>query len=95
MFENQDRKASAFINRNHMKSLRADGKSPLYSPVHHYKVKTHDDMWMERKQMSNTMGDTFFKRSERHRGNPDYSPKHVGMPWAVSDACDYVRPSAV
>jgi hypothetical protein len=26
--------------------------------------------------------------------NPDYQPTHVGMPWAIQDACDYVRPSA-
>ena len=41
------------------------------------------------------MGDTFYRRSQRYRENPDYSPKHVGATWAVSDACDYVRPSAM
>ena len=44
--------------------------------------------------MTNTVGDNFFKRSQRYRENPDYSPKHINLNWAVSDACDYVKPSA-
>jgi hypothetical protein len=57
-------------------------------------VKTNDDYWKERKNMTITQGDNFFKKSERYKENPDFSPKHVGMPWAISDACDYVRPNA-
>ena len=79
--------SNIFINRN-----RSQGN--YYGPTYNYKIKTHDDFWNERKKMSNTIGDTFFKRSERYRENPDYSPKHVGMPWTVVDASDYVKPNS-
>lgn len=66
----------------------------MYSPVFNYKEKSQNELWNERKKLTETVGDHFFKRSQRYRENPDYSPKHVGATWAVSDACDYVRPSA-
>ena len=43
--------------------------------------------------MTLNLGDNFFKTSERYRENPDYSPKHVGMPWTCFDASDFVRPT--
>lgn len=79
--------ANIFINRNHE-------KSKYYSPVYRFKERTQDDLWNERKKMTQTMGDNFWRQSERYRENPDYSPKHVGATWATSDACDYVRPNA-
>ena len=45
--------------------------------------------------MTHTVGDGFFKKSERYKLNPEFSPKHVGMPWAVCDASDFVKPSAI
>lgn len=87
--------ANIFVNRNmHVQGLRNNDKNLMYSPVYNYKEKTHNDLWKERKMLTQTVGDTFFRRSQRYRENPDYSPKHVGATWAVSDACDYVRPSA-
>lgn len=78
--------ANTFINRN-------GPKNSFYSPVFEYKNKSNDEYWQERKKLTLTQGDNFFKRSERYRENPDFSPKHVGMPWTMMDACDYVRPS--
>jgi len=66
-----------------------------YDPVHNYKVKGHHDYWHERKEISTKTGDSFFKRSERYKANPDFAPTHVGMPWSIVDASDYVRPSAL
>lgn len=80
--------ANTYIYRN-------GPKSNFYSPNFEYKNKTNEDYWNERKKLTMTMGDTFFKRSERYKENPDFSPRHVGMPWSIVDACDYVRPSAV
>jgi hypothetical protein len=79
--------SNIFFNRNGV-------KSNFYSPLFEYKVKTNDDYWKERKNVTISNGDNFFKRSQRYRENPDFSPDHVGMPWAIMDACDYVRPSA-
>lgn len=73
---------------------RGNEKNKMYSPVYNYKNKSHEDYWNERKRMTQTLGDNFYRRSERYRENPDYSPKHVGATWAVHDACDFVRPSA-
>lgn len=45
--------------------------------------------------MTHTMGDNFFKKSQRYKLNPDFAEKHVGMPWSIVDACDYVKPNAI
>lgn len=83
--------ASPFFNRNY---YRNNDKNPMYSPKHEYKEKSHLELWEERKKLTQTIGDNFFRRSQRYRENPDYSPKHVAANWVVSDSCDYVRPSA-
>ena len=51
--------ANSYLNRN-------GPRSKIYSPVYDYKIKTHDDFWKDRKTMTMTQGDTFFKRSERY-----------------------------
>ena len=78
----------------HVKGLRVNAQNKMYSPVHRFREKNHNDLWNERRKMTITVGDNFFKKSERYMKNPDYSPKHVDANWAVKDACDYVRPSA-
>ena len=75
-------------------NYRNNPKGQLYSPQFTYKVKSNEDYWKERKRLTQTMGDNFFKESERYKMNPDYSPKHVGAKWSLNDACDYVKPTS-
>ena len=77
------------------KEKQVTTQGTYYSPTFNYKVKSHEDYWAERKKMTHTVGDNFFKKSQRYKLNPDFSPKHVGMPWSIVDASDFVKPSAI
>ena len=57
-------------------------------------MKTQDDYWKERKRLTQTIGDNFFKNSERYKMNPDFSQYHTGIDWSLVDAGDWVKQNA-
>jgi hypothetical protein len=80
--------------QNNSFQLRGNKKSVMYSPVNKFRERNFDDLWQERKRLTQTIGDNFFKTSERYRKNPDRLQKHVAASWALKNSCDYVRPNA-
>ena len=82
--------SNIFIDKGAFKT----SSGTYYSPTYNFKVKSNNDYWHERKRLTQTIGDSFFKKSERYKMNPDFSPKHVGMRWSIIDAGDYIKPTA-
>lgn len=78
--------SNVFVNRN-----RSQGAYNV--PIIKQKLYTTDEAWYKRAEDTRKTGDNFYKTSLRFGKNPDRSPNHVGVGWAVSDTCDYVKPS--
>mmetsp|Transcript_3431 Transcript_3431/g.5828 ORF Transcript_3431/g.5828 Transcript_3431/m.5828 type:complete len:82 (-) Transcript_3431:1405-1650(-) len=76
--------SNIFINRN--RSQGAYGQ-PLYKQ----KFLSTDQSWYVRADNTKKGNDRFYQSSLKYGANPDLSPKHVGMQWAIVDACDTVK----
>jgi len=60
-------------------------------PVHDYKFLTPEQIWHKRAEYERQKRKQFYQNSLRYGANPDLSPKHVGMPWSITDTCDTVK----